>query len=211
MDITTKDLRDQILKMASVVEASLSGAINIEKSFEEIYDLEKKINEYHMSIDDACFKYIALKAPHAKDLRTALAIMKINADLERMGDQALKIKRHQMSLAKENLQIKNMALEVNLMVKNALDAFVRSNIKLATDVIEYDEEINTLNRDIVRSYIQQIKNNEISFDEGYGIIKISKNLERIGDHAKNIAEDVIFLESGSDIRHNPEYKGTKKE
>ncbi len=211
MDITTKDLRDQILKMASVVEASLSGAINIEKSFEDIYDLEKKINEYHMSIDDACFKYIALKAPHAKDLRTALAIMKINADLERMGDQALKIKRHQMSLAKENLQIKNMALEVNLMVKNALDAFVRSNIKLATDVIEYDEEINTLNRDIVRSYIQQIKNNEISFDEGYGIIKISKNLERIGDQAKNIAEDVIFLESGSDIRHNPEYKGTKKE
>jgi len=211
MDITTKDLRDQILKMASVVEASLSGAINIEKTFEEIYDLEKKINEYHMSIDDACFKYIALKAPHAKDLRTALAIMKINADLERMGDQALKIKRHQMSLAKENLQIKNMALEVNLMVKNALDAFVRSNIKLATDVIEYDEEINTLNRDIVRSYIQQIKNNEISFDEGYGIIKISKNLERIGDHAKNIAEDVIFLESGSDIRHNPEYKGSKKD
>jgi phosphate transport system protein len=211
MEITTKDLRDQILKMASVVEASLSGAINIEKSFEDIYDLEKKINEYHMSIDDACFKYIALKAPHAKDLRTALAIMKINADLERMGDQALKIKRHQMSLAKENLQIKNMALEVNLMVKNALDAFVRSNIKLATDVIEYDEEINTLNRDIVRSYIQQIKNNEITFDEGYGIIKISKNLERIGDHAKNIAEDVIFLESGSDIRHNPEFKGSKKD
>lgn len=211
MEITTKDLRDQILKMASVVEASLSGALNIEKSFEDIYDLEKKINEYHMSIDDACFKYIALKAPHAKDLRTALAIMKINADLERMGDQALKIKRHQMSLARENLQIKNMALEVNLMVKNALDAFVRSNIKLATDVIEYDEEINTLNRDIVRSYIQQIKNNEITFDEGYGIIKISKNLERIGDHAKNIAEDVIFLESGSDIRHNPEFKGSKKD
>ena len=150
MDINTKDLRDQILKMASVVEASLSGALNFEKTFEEIYDLEKKINEFHMSIDDACFKYIALKAPHAKDLRTALAIMKINADLERMGDQALKIKRHQMSLLKENLQIKNMALEVNLMVKNALDAFVRSNIKLATDVIEYDEEINTLNRDIVR-------------------------------------------------------------
>lgn len=211
MEITTKDLRDQILKMASVVEASLAGSLNLEKSFEEIYELEKKINEYHMSIDDACFKYIALKAPHAKDLRTALAIMKINADLERMGDQALKIKRHQIALPKENLQIKNMALEVNLMVKNSLDAFVRSNIKLATDVIEYDEEINTLNRDIVRNHISMIKNNEISFDEGYGIIKISKNLERIGDHAKNIAEDVIFLELGSDIRHNPEYKTPKKD
>jgi phosphate transport system protein len=187
--------------MASVVEASLSGSLNSEKSFEDVFELEKKINEFHINIDDACFKYIALKAPHAKDLRTALAIMKINADLERMGDQALKIKRHYQGLPKENLQIKNMALEVSLMVKNALDAFVRSNIKLATDVIEYDEEINTLNREIVRSHIQLIKNNELHFDEAYSIIKISKNLERIGDHAKNIAEDVIFLESGSDIRH----------
>lgn len=211
MEINTKDLRDQILKMASVVEASIAGSLNLEKSFEDIYELEKKINEFHMSIDDTCFKYIALKAPHAKDLRTALAIMKINADLERMGDQALKIKRHHIAMGRENLQIKNMALEVSIMVKNALDAFVRSNIKLATDVIEYDEEINTLNRDIVRSHINQIKNNEINFDEGYGIIKISKNLESIGDHAKNIAEDVIFLELGSDIRHNPEFKQAKKD
>ncbi len=201
MEITTKDLRDQILKMASVVEASLSSSLNSDKSFEDVFELEKKINEFHINIDDACFKYIALKAPHAKDLRTALAIMKINADLERMGDQALKIKRHYQGLPKENLQIKNMALEVSLMVKNSLDAFVRSNIKLATDVIAYDEEINTLNREIVRSHIQLIKNNELHFDEAYSIIKISKNLERIGDHAKNIAEDVIFLESGSDIRH----------
>ena len=163
-----------------------------------------------MLIDDACFKYIALKSPNAKDLRTAIAIMKINADLERMGDQSVKIKRHQQIIGRDILQIKNMALEVKLMVKNALDSFVRSNIKLATDVIRHDQEINAINRDIVRSHINQIKNNEISFDEGYSIIKISKNLERIGDHAKNVAEDVIFLESGSDIRHNPEYKIPKK-
>ncbi|MBY0412527.1 MAG: hypothetical protein K2Q18_00105, partial [Bdellovibrionales bacterium] len=130
---------------------------------------------------------------------------------ERMGDQSVKIKRHQITVNREILQLKNMALEVNLMVKNALDSFVRSNTRLATDVILHDQEINALNRDIVRQYINQIKNNEISFDEGYSIIKISKNLERIGDHAKNIAEDVIFLESGSDIRHNPEYKVGKKE
>ena len=164
-----------------------------------------------MLIDDACFKYIALKSPAAKDLRTAIAVMKINADLERMGDQALKIKRQYMSVGREILQIKNMALEVNIMVKNALDSFVRSNIKLATDVIVYDQEINSLNQNIVRHHVNQIKNNEMGFDEGYTIIKISKNLERIGDHAKNIAEDVIFLESGSDIRHNPEYKMGKKD
>ena len=211
MDICTKDLRDHALKMASLVEASLSGSLNLDKSMEDIFALEKKINEFHMLIDDACFKYIALKSPTAKDLRTAIAVMKINADLERMGDQAVKIKRHQMIINREVLQLKNLALEVNLMVKNALDSFVRCNTKLATDVIHHDQEINAMNRDIVRLHINQIKNNEISFDEGYSIIKISKNLERIGDHAKNIAEDVIFLESGSDIRHNPEYKTGKKD
>lgn len=211
MDINSKDLREHVLKMASLVEASLSGSLNLDKTMEDIFDLEKKINEFHMLIDDACFKYIALKSPTAKDLRTAIAIMKINADLERMGDQSVKIKRHHSGIGRDILQIKNMALEVNLMVKNALDSFVRSNIKLATDVIQHDQEINALNRDIVRSHINQIKNNEMSFDEGYSIIKISKNLERIGDHAKNIAEDVIFLESGSDIRHNSEYKTGKKD
>lgn len=211
MDICARDLRDHVLKMASLVEASLSSSLNTDKTMEDVFVLEKKINEFHILIDDACFKYIALKSPNAKDLRTAIAVMKINADLERMGDQAVKIKRHQVTINREILLLKNMALEVNLMVKNALDSFVRSNTKLATDVIHHDQEINAMNRDIVRDYINQIKNNDISFDEGYSIIKISKNLERIGDHAKNIAEDVIFLESGSDIRHNPEYKTGKKD
>jgi phosphate transport system protein len=211
MDISTKDLRDHILKMASLVEASLSSALNMDKTLEDVLELERKVNEFHMMIDDACFKYIALKSPAAKDLRTVLAVMKINAELERIGDQSLKIKRQYLSIGREILQLKNMALEVNIMVKNSLDSFVRSNIKLATDVIEYDQEINALNRDIVKNHVVQIKNNEIGFDEGYTIIKISKNLERIGDHAKNIAEDVIFLESGSDIRHNPEFKTGKKD
>lgn len=206
MNITCKDLRDLVLKMSSVVEASLQTSFNREKSLEDVFELEAKINDYHKVIDDTCFKYIALKAPHAKDLRTALAIMKMNSDLERMGDQSLKIKRHFSKINRDILQLKNMSLEVSLMVKNSLDSFVRSDTKMATDVIEHDQEINFLNRDIVHFYINQIKNNEISFDEGYAIIKISKNLERIGDHAKNIAEDVIFLESGSDIRHNPELK-----
>lgn len=211
MDICTRDLRDHVLKMASLVEASLSSSLNQDKTMEDVFELEKKINEFHILIDDVCFKYLALKSPTAKDLRTAIAVMKINADLERMGDQAVKIKRHQVTIGREILLLKNMALEVNLMVKNALDSFVRSNTKLATDVIIHDQEINAMNRDIVRDYINQIKNNVISFDEGYSIIKISKNLERVGDHAKNIAEDVIFLESGSDIRHNPEYKIGKKD
>jgi len=209
MNISCKELRELVLKMSSIVEASLNSSLNREKTLEDVLSLEKKINEYHKIIDDSCFKYIALKSPNAKDLRTALSIMKMNSDLERMGDQSLKIKRHFQSVNREILQLKNMALEVSLMVKNSLDSFVRSDIMLAMDVIRSDQEINLLNKDIVRHYIDLIKNNEISFDEGYAIIKISKNLERIGDHAKNIAEDVIFLESGSDIRHSPELKQGK--
>ena len=209
MNITCLDLRDLILKMSSVVESSLQASLNREKTLEDIFALERKINDFHKIIDDSCFKYIALKAPHAKDLRTALAVMKMNSDLERMGDQAVKIKRHSQLLSNDILTLKNMALEVSLMVKNSLDSFVRSDIQLAIEVIHHDQDINLLDKDIVRGHIDQIKNNQIDFDEGYAIIKISKNLERIGDHAKNIAEDVIFLESGSDIRHNLEYKKNK--
>ncbi len=197
--------------MASLVEASLANCLNLEKNMEEFLELERKINEFHMLIDDSCFKYIALKSPAAKDLRTALAVMKINAELERIGDQSLKIKRQYQRMGRDILQLKNMSLEVNMMVKNALDSFVRNNIKQATDVIKYDQEINALNREIVKFHVNQIKSNEIGFDEGYTISKISKNLERIGDHAKNIAQDVIFLESGSDMRHNPEFKSPKKD
>lgn len=212
MGITTNDLREYVLKMASIVEASLQGALDLNRTMNDIYELEKKINEYHIIIDDACFKFIALKGPTAKDLRTAIAIMKINSDLERMGDESIKIKRNQLVIMKEVPVLVNMGVEVNMMVKNALDSFVRSNTKLATDVIIHDEEVNTFNKDIARNYINMIKNNEISFDEGYNILRIAKNLERIGDHAKNIAEDVIFLESGSDIRHNkPDLKNDKKE
>lgn len=203
MNITTNLLRDHVLKMASLVEASIEASLNAEKTLEDVFELEKKINDYHILIDDVCFKFIALKGPAARDLRTAIAIMKINTDLERMGDESVKIKRNFLKIQNEIPSLRNMAVEVNIMVKNALDSFVRSNTKLATDVITHDEEINTFNKEIARSYIDQIKNNEISFDEGYSVIKISKNLERIGDHATNIAEDVIFLESGSDIRHKP--------
>ncbi len=208
MNINTQTLRDMILKMSSYVEASINYSLNKDKTLEDVFTIEKTINEFHKQVDDACFKYLALKAPHAKDLRTALAIMKMNSDLERMGDQALKIKRHFQKINRDILQLKNMSLEVSLMVKNALDSFVRSDIKLATDVISMDTEINSLNRDIVSFHINAIKNNELTFDEGYAVIKISKNFERIGDHAKNIAEDVIFLESGSDIRHSKSLNNT---
>lgn len=210
MNITSQDLREHVLKMAGLVEASIQGSLSLEKSMQEIFDLEKKINDYHILIDDACFKYIALKSPTAKDLRTALAIIKINTDLERMGDEAIKIKRSLLMLEKEIPILNNMGIEVIMMVKDALDSFSTGNIKMATNVIIHDEDINSLNRDIARTYINKIKNNDVSFDEGHSILRISKNLERIGDHAKNVAEDVIFLVSGSDIRHNQEFK-TKKE
>ena len=114
MNISCKELRELVLKMSSVVEASLNSSLNKEKTLEDVLSLEKKINEYHKIIDDSCFKYIALKSPNAKDLRTALSIMKMNTDLERMGDQSLKIKRHFQSVNREILQLKNMCTILSL-------------------------------------------------------------------------------------------------
>lgn len=210
MNISTKDLREYVLQMASAVEQIIQDALNLEKSMSDIFEIEKKINEFHVKIDDVCFKYIALKGPTATDLRTAIAILKINTDLERMGDEAVKIKRNQQNVKKEAQCITNMGIEVIFMVKNCIDSFVTGNMKMATDVIIHDQEVNALNKDIARTYIDKIKNNEMSFDEAYGIVRMSKNLERIGDHAKNVAEDVIFLVSGSDIRHKADLHTDKK-
>lgn len=211
MDISCEDLRDQIIQMAGLVEAIISKSTDTNSSIKDIFTLENQINKYHKAIDDNCFKFIALKRPVAKDLRIALSIMKINSELERMGDQAVNIKRYHKKLKTPYAKLQNMTDEVGTMVNNCIDSFVHGNTKLATDVILHDQEVNDLNREVVETYLQFMKKNDISFEEGFSIIRVAKNLERIGDLATNVAEDVIFLESGQDIRHTPELKFGKVE
>ncbi|MBF0206408.1 MAG: phosphate signaling complex protein PhoU [Oligoflexia bacterium] len=204
MDLTIAKLRDEITKMATLVEGMFRECLKDESEFVAIVELENQINKFHTNIDDMSFKYVALKRPLARDLRLAFAIIKINSDLERIGDLAFNIKRAKMRLTGDTgcLVLKLISDEAMLMLKNAIDSFVQGDIKLASDVIQYDQSINELHKRIIQTTTSpELITAELNFDQAYHMILISSKLERIGDHCTNIAEDVIFLESGKDVRH----------
>lgn len=201
MDISPRTLRDELTQMASIVESVLHKCLDDETPLETLVQLEKKVDQYHTKIDDSVFKFIALKQPAARDLRQALAIMKINTDLERMSDQAVVIKRYWNSFETPYKEVIRMSEEVNTMVRAALDSFVLHDTPLARKTIEDDQKINQINRDLAHKFINLLKEDAIPFEEGFAVIRVVKNLERIADLATNIAEDVIFLEVGEDVRH----------
>ena len=212
MEISSSDLREMVLKMATSVEAIVDNSFKQEISIKEIFVYENEVNKYHTDIDDLVFKYIALKTPAATDLRIALSVMKINSELERIADQAVNIKRSMKKLSSTYSQLETLVDEVKIMLRNSIDSFVELDTKLATDVIQHDQEVNELYRDIMRDFIKKMKSDTVDFDEGFSVIRVAKCLERIGDQTTNIAEDVIFLETGADIRHNADVKfGRRKE
>lgn len=208
-EINIKKLRNEITEMGALVEKALTLSTDPSCSLSDIFLVEDQINDFHKKIDDNVFKYIALHAPHANDLRTALAIMKMNSDLERIADQSVNIKRYSLKLKDKHPQLDTMLTEVVQMVKNALDSFATSNTQLATKVIKQDAEVNNLHREIIKEYIRKMQDEKYCFDEGFSVIRVAKNFERVGDHSTNICEDVIFLESGTDVRHNPEKKNER--
>lgn len=191
--------------MAKVVEKSLKMSIEKDHSLNDILEIEREVNNYHKEIDDAVFKYIALKAPHAKDLRIALAVMKMNSELERIADQSVSIKRYSKKFTNEYKQIIALFNTVVSNYQDCFDSFHKSDVRLASEVIKFDENINEINREVIKESISLIQEGKIEVDEGLAIMRVSKNLERIGDHITNVAEDIIFLESGDDIRHNPNH------
>lgn len=208
-EVNIKKLRIEITEMGAFVEKALTLSTDSVCSLADIFLVEDQINDFHKKIDDNVFKYIALHAPHANDLRTALAIMKMNSDLERIADQSVNIKRYSLKLKDKHPQLDTMLTEVIQMVKNSLDSFATSNTQLATKVIKQDAEVNNLHREIIKEYIRKMQDEKYCFDEGFSVIRIAKNFERVGDHSTNICEDVIFLESGADVRHNPEKKNER--
>ena len=202
MDLTSEFLREEIIKTGALVEKVLMFSFSQEETLEDVLAMELEINQRHTHIDDEIFKYIALKRPAARDLRLALSAMKINTELERIGDQALSIKRYSRHLHMAVPRLTNIWELVTSMLKQCLDSFVYNNIRLATDVIQRDQEVNELNRDIVEETLLRMKNHEVTFSEGFSITRIAKNFERVGDLTTNISEAVIFVVSGEDIRHN---------
>jgi phosphate transport system protein len=167
---------------------------------------DEPINDLHIEIDDRCFKLLALHQPMAADLRAIVAAVKINTDLERVGDLAVNIaeaaKRYLLHApVKPLIDIPRMGDIAQRMLRDALDAFVHRDTTLAETVLAADDELDGLKSQIFRELLTYMMQDTAKIEPALDLILISRHLERIGDHATNIAEDVIFLVSAKDVRH----------
>lgn len=206
------ELKETLLRMGGLVEEGLGYAveflINHEPGKKEkLLAFETEINQLHIKIDDICLKMLAVKSPVASDLRFVISVIKINSDLERMGDQVISLYRYSkqagkitaMELVKDLLV---MAKEVQKMVKAALDAFVSADIMIANRVLADDNKVDELKDKIYKALLVEFNSNPQKAKEVLDFNTIIRILERLGDHSTNIAESVIFIETGEDIRHS---------
>src|SRR5258708_5139481 len=174
-----------------------------------VYRHEKEVNALQIEIDDRCLKMIALHQPAASDLRFITAAIKINADLERIADQAVNISQTTEYLLQEPqlkplIDVPRMAEISKKMLKDALDSFVDRDENLARSVLVRDDQVDELKSQLFRELLTYMISDPSTIKRGIDLILISRNLERIADHATNIAEDVIFVVAGKDIRHRAE-------
>lgn len=208
------NLRTHVLQMGGVVETQVSAAIDAYSngeaaSVKAIVDNDRKVNDLEKSIDDDCAHIIAKRQPTASDLRLVLGISKIVTDLERAGDEAKKIAKGVRRIyenghvpAQFGVGVRHLAEAALSMVRKALDAFARMDVKLANDVIGEDSQVDAEFKSIVRQLITHMMEDPRTITTSIDIIWISRAIERIGDHAKNIAEQVVYVVEGRDIRHS---------
>ena len=206
------ELRERLLVMAGLVEQAIDRAIEAyDNRDESLCDLvrmsEPAIDRTEREIDQLALDILAMEQPTAVDLRFILAIIRINADLERVGDQAVNIANR----VKELLTIPEAALPVDIpkiaeiastMVRMAIKAFIDRDEAASNEVLLMDDEVDKLNHDAFHMLGELIKVKPEITQQALNALVISRNLERVGDHATNIAEDVIFWVSGADVRHH---------
>lgn len=174
--------------------------------FAVAHEIEKKINHEQIEVDNSCLNLLAKQSPVAKDLRLILSIVKINTDLERMGDQAVNIAYTGRDYLERTpiphvKHITRMGEIARRMVKGALDSFVHGNEEEARSILMMDDELDGLKNTVFNELTAHMKQNPNDVEAALDLILIARNLERFGDHATNIAEDVIFAKTGRDIRH----------
>jgi phosphate transport system protein len=209
-------LKINLIKMGSLAEKavhdSLQALLNDDTNIaQRVIDGEDRVNSLELEIDNSIVDILALQQPVAVDLRMILSALKINNDLERIGDHAVNIAESVFSLAKcekdSYIYLPKMAEVAELMLHNALDSFIHSDTKLGMDVLKMDDTIDNFNKDIFTRVIERMKNNQRSIEAGMHLIRVSRNLERIGDLATNIAEEVIFIAQAKIVKHHADEKG----
>ncbi len=206
-----KDLKEAILKMGGIVEEMIARSMQAltERNSElagKVTLHEGEVNHLEMEIDDRCLQLLALRQPTASDLRFITIGLKISKDLERIGDLAVNIAEQAMELNKEPqlkpyVDLPLMGQKVQQMLKGVLDSFVNRGAVRAQQVCEVDDEVDDLNRRVFRELLGMMQQDPAAIVRGMHLIWIAKQLERIADHATNIAEEVIFMVQGRDIRH----------
>ena len=211
-------LRTHVLQMGGLVETQISSAIEAYTtgevaSVKTIVDTDRKVNDLEKAIDDDCAHVIAKRQPTASDLRLVLGISKIVTDLERAGDEAKKIAKGVRRIyeaghmpSQYGIGIRHLAEAALTMVRQALDAFARLDGELAKAVISADNDVDVEFKSIIRQLITHMMEDPRTITTSIDIIWIARAIERIGDHAKNVSEQVIFIVEGRDIRHT---KGEK--
>jgi phosphate transport system protein len=212
-DADLEDLRGRLLRMGSLCEEMVHYAVKVvverdDSHLAAVQDWERQVNALHIDIDEVCLRLIALHQPAAGDLRLIAAAIKINSDLERVGDQAVNIAETGVYLLKEpKIKLGDIPRMVEVaagMLKDSLDAFSRGDVELARDVIKRDDEEDRLKSQTFNELVHLMQRDASAIQRGMDIILVARNLERIADHATNIAEDVIFMVLGKDIRHSAE-------
>lgn len=215
------NLKKKILSMGAEVESSLKKAVDalITRNIplaEEVINSDEAMDQLEVEIEEECLKILALHQPVAIDLRYVIAVLKINNDLERIGDLGVNIAERAGYLATHApidlpLDFKGMADKTQLMLKHCLDSLVNSDSHLARQVRASDDEVDAINRhmyDLIHDYIRKHPDR---VEESLHLLSASRHLERIADQATNIAEDVIYMVEGEIVRHQPETFGERVE
>ena len=204
-------LKEMLLKMASHAEEAVTNAIrslteNNDDLAQQVKANDSILDDFEKDIDEMAISLLALQAPLASDLRLITVAMKISHDLERVGDEATTIARRSLELNKEPqlkpyVDIPRMAQMGLEMLHSAIDAFVDRQPARARTIIPRDKEVDALNKQLHRELVSFVIENPTTITRALNLMVISKSLERIADHATNVAEEVVYLYEGTDIRH----------
>ncbi len=215
-DENLQALKYQLMKMSAMAEVMIADAIKAvvdrnESVIQAIYQREEQVNHMQVEIDETCLTQIALHQPAAGDLRFIMGAAKANSDLERLADEAINIVQRAQTLLKEPPLkpfeiIPEMAMIARGMVRDSLHAFVNRNVDLAREVLLRDDRLDDLKDAISVELTDYMTRDSAAVSRALNLLLISRYLERIGDHATNIAEITIFVVEGRDVRHHADKK-----
>jgi len=210
------ELQSRLLEMAGLVESAIHQSVAAlvqrdEEAAKEVLWKEALINQKDIEVDEFATRLLALYQPMARDMRFLTAVIKMNGDLERMGDLAVNITERALSLMREApvkplVDIPKMANLAEEMVRKSLDALVKRDEALARSVLTSDDEVDRLRDAVYKELVTFMQAETTTIPRAIDLMFIAHNLERVADHATNIAEDVLFLIKGIDVRHHAEVR-----